>query len=76
MRLSDSFLVIYARKLVYLDQPEGFFVTEQERKVCRLVKALYGLKQAPRSRHIKLILSLCLFYQNWVGEMHLRPVIW
>ena len=32
---------------IYMEQPEGFIVPGQEKKVCRLVKSLYGLKQAP-----------------------------
>ena len=32
---------------IYMEQPEGFAVPSQEKKVCRLVKSLYGLKQAP-----------------------------
>ena len=29
---------------IYMEQPEGFAVLDQEKKVCRLVKSLYGLK--------------------------------
>ena len=32
---------------IYMEQPEGFIVPGQEKKVCRLVKSLYGFKQAP-----------------------------
>ena len=32
---------------IYMEQPEGFVVPGQEKKVCRLVKSLYGLKKAP-----------------------------
>ena len=31
---------------IYMEQPEGFVVPGQEKKVCRLVKSLYGLKKA------------------------------
>ena len=31
---------------IYMDQPEGFIIKGQERKVYKLKKALYGLKQA------------------------------
>ena len=34
---------------VYVDQPQGFEVKNEEDKVYRLKKALYGLKQAPRA---------------------------
>ena len=29
---------------IYMEQPEGFIVPGQEKKVCRIVKYLYGLK--------------------------------
>ena len=38
---------------IYMEQPEGFMVPGQEKKVCRLVKSLYGLKQAPMQWHEK-----------------------
>ncbi|KAK4389523.1 Retrovirus-related Pol polyprotein from transposon TNT 1-94 [Sesamum angolense] len=38
---------------IYMEQPEGFVVPGQEKKVCRLVKSLYGLKQAPKQWHEK-----------------------
>ena len=28
---------------IYMEQPKGFVVKEQEKKVCRLIKSLYGL---------------------------------
>ena len=36
-----------------MEQPEGFNVPGQTKKVCRLVKSLYGLKQAPKQWHEK-----------------------
>uniref|UniRef100_A0A2N9EFL2 Uncharacterized protein n=1 Tax=Fagus sylvatica TaxID=28930 RepID=A0A2N9EFL2_FAGSY len=38
---------------VYMDQPEGFVLPGNERKVCKLVKSLYGLKHAPKQWHEK-----------------------
>ena len=38
---------------IYMEQPERFIVSGQERKVCRLIKSFYGLKQAPKQRHEK-----------------------
>ena len=31
---------------IYMEQPEGFKIQGQERKVLRLRRAIYGLKQA------------------------------
>ena len=38
---------------VYMEQPEGFVMSGNEKKVCKLVKSLYGLKQAPKQWHEK-----------------------
>jgi hypothetical protein len=34
---------------VYIEQLEGFILSENEDYVCKLKKALYGLKQAPKA---------------------------
>ena len=34
---------------MYIEQPEGFLVSENKNYLCKLKKALYGLKQAPRA---------------------------
>ena len=33
---------------IYMEQPKGFIVPGQEKKVFKLVKSLYGLKQVPK----------------------------
>ncbi|GKE19183.1 zinc finger, CCHC-type containing protein [Tanacetum coccineum] len=33
---------------VYMNQPQGFIMPDNENKVCKLIKSLYGLKQAPK----------------------------
>ena len=39
---------------VYMEQPESFVLSRNEKKkVCKLVKSLYGLKQAPKQWHEK-----------------------
>ena len=48
MDVKISFLNDELNDEIYLEQPEGFIVPSQEKKVCRLVKSLYGLKQAPK----------------------------
>ncbi|GJU66413.1 zinc finger, CCHC-type containing protein [Tanacetum coccineum] len=40
-------------KEVYMKQPEGFVLPDNEHKVCKLIKSLYGLKQAPKQWHQK-----------------------
>jgi hypothetical protein len=39
---------------VYIENPEGFQLSEKENYVCRMKKALYGLKQAPRAWYSRL----------------------
>lgn len=39
---------------VYIEQPDGFSLTNDKDMVCRLRKALYGLKQAPRAWYARL----------------------
>ncbi|KAG8502460.1 hypothetical protein CXB51_000380 [Gossypium anomalum] len=38
-----------SKEEVYVQQPKGYEIANQEEKVYRLKKALYGLKQAPRA---------------------------
>ena len=44
MDVKTAFLNEDLEEEIYLEQPEGFIVSEQEQKVCRLIKSLYGLK--------------------------------
>ncbi|GJV06241.1 zinc finger, CCHC-type containing protein [Tanacetum coccineum] len=45
---------------VYMKQPEGFVMSGNEHKVCKLVKSMYGLKQAPELEYSRVI--GCLMY--------------
>jgi hypothetical protein len=47
MDVKSTFLNGELEEEVYIEQPEGFLLSEKEDYVCRLKKALYGLKQAP-----------------------------
>jgi hypothetical protein len=49
MDVKSTFLNGTLEEEVYLEQPEGFKLTENQDYVCKLKKALYGLKQAPRA---------------------------
>ena len=48
MDVKMAFLYRELKEEIYMEQPEGFVVKGQEKKVCKLVKSIYGLKQAGR----------------------------
>ena len=49
MDVKSTFLNGELEEEVYIEQPEGFMLSEKEDRVYRLKKALYGLKKAPRA---------------------------
>ncbi|RVX02552.1 Retrovirus-related Pol polyprotein from transposon TNT 1-94 [Vitis vinifera] len=67
MDVKTAFLNGDLNEEVYMEQPEGFVLLENENKVCKLVKSLYGLKQAPKQWHEKFdhaILSNGFIHNN------------
>ena len=46
MDVKTAFPYRELKEEIYMEQPEGFVVKRQEKKVCKLVKSIYGLKQA------------------------------
>ena len=54
MDVKSDFLNGDLEEEIYIEQPEGFIVGNDENFVCRLKKALYGLKQAPRAWYYRL----------------------
>lgn len=54
MDIKSSFLNGELKEEVYMEQPEGFNLTEGKNFVCKLKKELYGLKQDPRAWYARL----------------------
>jgi hypothetical protein len=54
MDVKSSFLNEEIEEEVYIEQPEGFHLSENAYYVCKLKKALYGLKQSPREWYFRL----------------------
>jgi len=48
MDVKTAFLYGELEEEIYMEQPDGFVVSGEENKVCRLIKSLYDLKQAPK----------------------------
>jgi hypothetical protein len=46
MDVKSTFLNRELEEEVYIEQPEGFQLSENTNYVCKLKKALYGIKQA------------------------------
>ncbi|GJZ42179.1 zinc finger, CCHC-type containing protein, partial [Tanacetum coccineum] len=53
MDVKTTFLNGKLDEEVYMNQPRGFIMHDNENKVCKLIKSLYGLKQAPKKWHQK-----------------------
>jgi hypothetical protein len=61
-----------------MDQPGGFVIKGEERKMCKLLKSLYDLKQAPQQWHEKFDRTLtstgfvvndkCVYYRRGGDE--------
>jgi hypothetical protein len=54
MDVKSNFLNGELEEEFYIEQPEGFRLSENVYYVCKLKKALYGLKQAPRAWYSRL----------------------
>ena len=54
MDIKLAFLNVELKEEVYMEQPEGFNLTEGKDFVFKLKRELYGLKQAPRAWYARL----------------------
>ncbi|XP_075100545.1 uncharacterized protein LOC142176513 [Nicotiana tabacum] len=67
MAVKTTFLNGNLSEEIYMQQPEGFVLPGNEKKVCKLIKSLYGLKQAPKQWHERfdsVILSTGFVHNN------------
>jgi hypothetical protein len=62
MDVKSAFLNGYLSEEIYMEQPEGFKLSDNPDLVCNLKKYLYGLKQAPRAWYHRLDTYL----KNWI----------
>jgi hypothetical protein len=54
MDVKSSFLNGEIEEEVYIEQPEGFHLSENTYYVFKLKRALYGIKQAPKAWYSRL----------------------
>jgi hypothetical protein len=52
--MKSSFLNGELEEEVYIEQPEGFHLSENTDYVCKLKKVMYGIKKAPRAWYSRL----------------------
>ena len=56
--VQSAFLHAKLDEELYMEQPVGFVVPGQERRVCRLYRGIYGLKQASRAWYLDINATL------------------
>ena len=62
MDVKTSFLNGELEEEVYMKQPEGFILKENENLICKLKKSIYGLKQASRRWYFKFHNTYCFWF--------------
>ena len=70
MDVKTAFLNGELDEEIYMDQPIGFEVKEQRRKVCHLKRSIYDLKQASRQWYFKFHKAIILIGFKMMEEDH------
>ena len=70
MDIKTTFLNGELNEEIYMDQPLGFDLKGQERKVCKLKRSIYGLKQASRQWNLKFYQAMLKYGFTMMEEDH------
>lgn len=70
MDVKTAFLNGELDEEIYMDQPMGFQVKGQERKVCHLKRSIYGLKKSSRQWYIRLHQAIITMGFTMMEEDH------
>jgi hypothetical protein len=70
MDVKTTFLNGELDEEIYMDQPVGFVVDGQERKVCKLKRSIYGLKQSSRQWYLRFHRAVLLNKFTMIEEDH------
>ena len=70
MDVKTAFLNGELEEEIYMEQPTGFIIKEQEHKVCKLLKSIYGLKQSSRQWYIKFHQAITSYNFTMIDEDH------
>ncbi|KAH9780120.1 reverse transcriptase Ty1/copia-type domain-containing protein [Citrus sinensis] len=55
MDVKTTFLNGELEEEIYMEQPDGYIINDQERKVCKLKKSIYGLKQSSKQWYLRFL---------------------
>lgn len=70
MDVKTAFLNGELEEEIYMEQPVGFVVEGQERKVCKLKRSIYGLKQSSRQWYFRFHRAITSYDFTMIDEDH------
>ena len=70
MDVKTTFLNGELDEEIYMEQPVGFIVKGQKRKVCKLQRSIYGLKQSSRQWYLRFHKVILTYDFKMIGEDH------